>query len=325
MKTLPRLFPFAALFFTELPLPARATTFTWDGGLSHGNFTTNDNWSTPNNWVNGAPIAAVDTVISFGLSGIRTTSIQNIGGSFQLAVLNFDSTSNVTGLSGGTLDFDTGSPLSPGVLGHNSATAATVQNAIILDRGLRVGGAGSGGLTLAGNLSGSGLLQKEGSGTVLLTGNNSYLGGHRSRRWYPRLGSAGALGSSGTILFSSSFSGALQFTAANQTDYSNRFSKTNTDQKFRFDTNGQNVTFASGITNGGNTTLTKLGAGTLTLSGSAANSYSGLTSVLAGTLHLNKSFATLAMGGDLLSATRGRPRRECTSARHRHFRHRRSA
>jgi len=105
------------------------------------------------------------------------------------------------------------------------------------------------------------------------------------------LGGTGTIASIGTIRFGSGgVGGTLQYSAVNQTDYSSRFS-TGSGQTFKIDTNGQNVTFASGLTSTGGT-LTKLGAGTLTI-GQQLSSYSGSTTVSAGTLRiLNPSGST---------------------------------
>jgi autotransporter-associated beta strand protein len=48
--------------------------------------------------------------------------------------------------------------------------------------------------------------------------------------------------------------------------------------------------------------LTKTGSGTLTLSGSSANSYSGLTTISAGTLNLNKSSGNAIVGATTISS-----------------------
>ncbi len=113
----------------------------------------------------------------------------------------------------------------------------------------------------------AGSLIKSGEGTLVLTGTNTYTGGTTFAAGTLNAGSAGALGTSGALSFTG---GTLQYSASNQTDYSSRFS-TAAGQKYSVDTNGQNVTFATGIT-ATNTTLKKSGAGTLTLT--AANTAS---------------------------------------------------
>jgi fibronectin-binding autotransporter adhesin len=120
-------------------------------------------------------------------------------------------------------------------------------------------------------------LTKLGTGTLTLSGTNTYTGGTNLNAGTLDVGSAGALGTTGQLSFNG---GTLQYSAANQTDYSARFS-TAASQAYNIDTNGQNVTFATGLTSSGGT-LTKLGAGTLTFSG--VNSYTGDTTVSAGTL-----------------------------------------
>ena len=115
--------------------------------------------------------------------------------------------------------------------------------------------------------------------------NNSYGGGTNLNAGTLNAGSANALGSSGTISFGG---GTLQYSAANQADYSARFS-TAANQAYRIDTNGQNVTLASALSSTDGT-LTKTGTGTLTLLG--ANTYSGTTTVSAGTLNVGGGGST---------------------------------
>ena len=123
----------------------------------------------------------------------------------------------------------------------------------------------------------SGSLTKIGDGVVALSGNNSFSGGVTLGAGVLALGSANALGSTGTISFNG---GTLQYSASNTTDYSGRFS-TAASQQYRVDTNGQSVTLGSDLTSVGGT-LTKIGSGTLTLTGT--NSYDGGTTVSGGRL-----------------------------------------
>jgi len=118
-------------------------------------------------------------------------------------------------------------------------------------------------------------LVMSGSGTQVLAGNNSYTGGTQLLGGELALAGSGALPPTGAISFAG---GALQ--AANATDYSPRFSNA-PGQAYSIDTNGQTVTWATALTSSGGS-LTKLGAGTLILTG--ANTYSGTTNVNGGIL-----------------------------------------
>jgi len=122
-----------------------------------------------------------------------------------------------------------------------------------------------------------GSFTKAGAGTLTLSGNNTYTGGTTLAGGTLSLGSNEALGTIGTISFSG---GILQFTANNTIDYSARFSQAS-NQAYAIDTNGQNISLASNLTSVGGS-LTKQGAGTLTLTGT--NSYTGNTSIHSGTL-----------------------------------------
>jgi fibronectin-binding autotransporter adhesin len=197
----------------------------------------------------------------------------------------FGSNSALTVASGATLDMagfanSIGSLAGAGTVTNSSATAATLtaggDNTSTTASGTIQDGAG----TLA--------LTKTGSGTLTLSGSNTYSGGVNINAGTLNAGSSGALGSSGTVSFGG---GTLQYSASNQTDYSSRFSSAGS-QLWAIDTNAQSVTYASALAGTGST-LTKLGTGTLTLSG--ANTYSGTTSINAGTLTIG-SAGTLGSG-----------------------------
>ncbi len=143
--------------------------------------------------------------------------------------------------------------------------------------------------SIGGDAASDGGLRKSGTGTLILTGTNTYTGRTIILDGTLNLGSAGAIGSTGQILM---VNGTLQYSAANQTDYSARFSNS-ANQSFNIDTNSQTVTFATGITAGG-ATLTKSGLGTLILTG--ANTYSGTTTVSAGTLQIGNGGTAGTLG-----------------------------
>lgn len=130
----------------------------------------------------------------------------------------------------------------------------------------RIGG-GGGTLTLSGTntLTGANAVEFR-NGPVVLAGSNNYTGvttiGGGST---VTLGAAGALGTAGQI---SMTGGTLRFTAANTTDYSARLGIGAAGQNYIFDTNGQNVTFATAFGSFGSN-LTRTGAGKLTLGGSS--------------------------------------------------------
>jgi autotransporter-associated beta strand protein len=155
---------------------------------------------------------------------------------------------------------------------------------------------------LADNGTGAVSLRKTGAGIWTVSGSNTYTGGTELNAGTLSLGSAGAIGSSGTISFNG---GTLQATAINTTDYSSRFSNAD-GQQYRIDTNSQNVTLATALTSmataltstGGS--LTKLGAGTLTLT--AANTYTGGTTISAGTVSVGDGSITGSIVGDVANS-----------------------
>jgi autotransporter-associated beta strand protein len=145
---------------------------------------------------------------------------------------------------------------------------------------------------------------KNGNGTMAMLGQNTYTGTTIINGGIINLGSAetpgtsGPLGNSaaanpGSIVFGG---GTLQYSSTNQAnDYSGRFS-TAAGQPISIDTAGQSITFATALTSsGGSLTITdSVGSGVLTLT--AAETYSGNTTINGGTL-------ALGAGGSLASTS----------------------
>ncbi|GGA40603.1 autotransporter-associated beta strand repeat-containing protein [Dyella nitratireducens] len=118
-------------------------------------------------------------------------------------------------------------------------------------------------------ISGNGVLIKTGNGTLTLIGSNSYTGGTTIAAGTLQVGSGDTSGAiTGNVLDN----GALVFDRSD------------------------NLSFAGSISGSGS--LTKLGAGTLILD--SANTYSGMTTVAAGTLEVGDSaHATATLAGDV--------------------------
>lgn len=134
--------------------------------------------------------------------------------------------------------------------------------------------------TYTGLVSGSGVVEKDGAGTLTLApaaaGGNSYTGGTVLKAGTLSVSADGALGgTSGGMTFDG---GALQL--GNSFDLASTRAVSITSNGGTIDTQGFQSTIAQGIAGTG--ALTKVGTGTLVLDG--VNTYSGGTSIAAGTL-----------------------------------------
>ena len=140
----------------------------------------------------------------------------------------------------------------------------------------------------AGGIAGTNGLTKAGSGLLTLSSPNTYAGNTILSNGVVNLGVAenagvsGPLGKSGSVVFGG---GTLQYSAANSSDYSSRFS-TADNQAYKIDVNGRAVTYATALTSqGGSLTLQDSATnGILKLSG--ASTYTGATTVSSGELDI---------------------------------------
>ena len=148
-------------------------------------------------------------------------------------------------------------------------------------------------ITVFDDISGSGTVSQTGSGKVTLVGNNTFSGGTTVSDGLINFSTIGNFGS-GLVSLNG---GGLQWAAGNTLDISSRLAPLGANGGI-FDTNGNNVTFASALTGAGG--ITKRGDGILNLT--AANTYTGPTSVMGGTLAVNGSITsnvTVGAGGTL--------------------------
>jgi outer membrane autotransporter protein len=191
------------------------------------------------------------------------------GGLINFAALNNFGTGAIT-LNGGGLQWATGNTtdISPMLapLGAGGGTFDTNGNNV----------------TLASVISGAGALTKQGNGVLTLTANNTYSGGTTVTGGLINFNSASNFGT-GMVTLNG---GGLQWAAGSTADISSRLAPLGAGGG-TFDTNGNTITFATGLTGTGG--LAKQGLGTLNLTGT--NTYTGGTAVLAGTLAVNGSIA----------------------------------
>jgi autotransporter-associated beta strand protein len=294
----------------------RANAITFTGG-------TNTLELRPGSSITGNVVAfsAADT-LALGGSGSATFDVSTIGSSAQYQGFGTfqktgSSTWTLTGttsavtswaINAGTLAVSSDSNLgnSSGSLSFSGGTLQflsgfTTSRTVTLNSGGGTFDTNGNDATLAGTISGTGGLTKIGTGTLTLTGANTYGGGTTVTGGLINFNSASNFGS-GLITLNG---GGLQWATGTTTDISSQLAAFGSGGA-TFDTNGNNVTLASNLAGTGG--LTKIGAGMLTLSG--PSTYTGATFVNVGTLQAgvvnafspNSSYnvasgATLALAG----------------------------
>ncbi len=229
------------------------------------------------------------TIADGGLSGGTGGSLVKVG----TGTLTLGGTNTYTGgttINGGMINFNSANNFGTGAItldGGGLQWAAG--NTADISAQLAPLGAGGGtfdtngnNVTLASTISGTGALTKQGLGTLSLAANNTYSGGTTVTGGLINFTSASNFGS-GMITLSG---GGLQWAAGSTADISSKLAPLGAGGG-TFDTNGNTITFATGLTGSGG--LAKQGLGTLNLTGN--NTYTGGTAVLAGTLAVNGSVA----------------------------------
>ena len=265
-----------------------AATVTWSGGGGNGS------WTTGANWAGTAPVSG-DTLTFSGTS--QTITINDLTAGTTYGGINFTN----DGSAGKTGNFTlSGNSINPGTGAQDIVTTATTSgtltDTISLTMNLTANkiikvGAGHN-LIISGNIlnaSGSRSLTKSGTastggGMLTLSGNNTYTGGTTITTGTINIGHANALGTTGNITFSG---GALQYGSGITVDLSSRIK--NSASAMLIDTNGQSVSFDSVLDASNSAGLTKTGSGTLTLN--ASNTYTGTSTISAGTLQIGNANA----------------------------------
>lgn len=195
----------------------------------------------------------------------------------------------------GTLDLN-GYGLTVGGMGGGGTVTTGVSGAVILTVGNGNANSSFSGVIQDG--AGTVALSKIGSGTLTLTGTDTFSGGTNISAGMLSFAS-GALGAIGAISFSAN--STLQWYGTNAEDVSSRIAiGTGVNATFAVGNNNI-VTLANGLDGGGS--LTKIGSGTLILAGN--NVYTGTTTVNAGTLQIGggATMGNLGTGGVNGSAT----------------------
>jgi len=269
-------------------LPTRAA-FTWDGGGA------NANWSTANNWnPNGAPTAGTITDYIFG-GTTRTTNTADGATLWEVNSITFNNTAGAFVISG------TGLKLQSAGITNNDAQLQTINNTIALQATATIN-ANTAAIALGGVVSGAFGLTKTGASTLTLSGANTYTGATTVSVGTLKAGvvsvanTSGAFGNNSAITLANTAGVILDITGFN----------TQIGSLTGGGATGGNVTLGAAIlTVGGDNSspgafagvisgtggLTKIGTGTLTLSGT--NTYTGVTTINAGTL----SVGTIGNGG----------------------------
>ncbi|MBW7894308.1 MAG: autotransporter-associated beta strand repeat-containing protein, partial [Opitutaceae bacterium] len=258
------------------------TFFVWDGGAANNNFSSNANWQGDT-----APSSGTGTKITF-TGSTRTTPDLNVD--FTLNSLKFDSSADSFTLNANANREFTFDGIVPSII-QESANAQTINAPLILNKTTFVETAGAGNLTIGGIISGTGGINKLGTGgSLILSGANTYSGTTIIAEGRVIATSNAALGSTagGTTVAS----GATLELQNNVAIGAESLALTGS----LVSNTGAN-TYGGAISGTGTVTV---GGGALTLSGSGANTYTGATTVNDGTLTLAKTAGVDAVAGNLI-------------------------
>ena len=245
-------------------------------------------WSTGANWAgNSVPSGGRSTMLQFftgqTLAGGAITASNNIAGGFVLNSLTLAGTASAATtatVTGGGLTFLNNGLFNPTVMLNATAGSGftyDIATPLTLGADTTFGGSGTATSRFSGMIDGAGALIKTSTGTLTLTGSNTYSGDTLISAGTLQIGADGATGSLGT--------GAV-------TDSS----------QLRFDRTGT-LLVPNSITGTGNLYIDcPISAGTIVLSGT--NSFTGGVTVNSGALRIT-SAAALGTGAKTITLSNG--------------------
>ncbi len=277
--------------------------------------------------VNGALTVRANTVLAlstFNLGSPTSTTIETLGGGVGSSITGttglFTLGGNVTLNYTGAGAITTGATISSLV----ALTNATNRTFTVADDGTA-----NSDLTISGVISTTGALTKAGAGTLTLSGVNTFIGGATLNAGTLNINNAQALGTvAGTFIinggtidnttggaittlnYPQTWGGDFTFTGTQNLNLgTGAVSMGNANRQITTTTVGKTLTIGGTISSVGPRTLTKAGAGTLTLTG--VNTFTGGTTLTAGVLNINNAQAlgtvvgTFIINGGTIDNTTG--------------------
>ncbi len=268
------------------------TTAYWVGGLTGGtNVWTVSNGSSSSNWSATAggsvqalvPGAGTDVIMSGSSPAVAPTALV-LGANTSIKSLTVSGTANGLGLNADNYTLTTGSG---GITVDAGVPASAISAKVALGDAQTWTNNSANAFTVSGIVSGTGSLFKSGTGTVILSAANTYTGQTRVQSGVLGLANVNALATS-VLNTSGSDTGSLSFLASDNT-----YNLAGLSGNGSLDAGGKTLSigatnltteFSGAMSNGA---LTKVGAGTLTLSGSST--FTGGVTVSAGTLKITNA------------------------------------
>ncbi len=289
------------------------------------NLNANGDWATATNWSpSTVPNSSGATAILGSVITAPTTLW--IGGNTTVGTLSFSSSANYTVASSGSIYFlfQTSLPLGTVALDNSGSGSPNLTPSIYLNSPLVVTQAGTGILTITGNIqASSGSITKYGSGTLLLAGDNAYAGGTFIDQGTIAVAAETALGNGTNITING---GTLQINGNITTLGANIYSTNQPATRYyTIGSGGANFNIQSnytltfqnnpaGGTGGGSVligsgTLTNTGTGTLVLGGGSTGSFAGSIEIdngkvqIAAETNLGATAGSLTLNGGTLEST----------------------